>query len=441
MGKIWATNYYDGTVSRIDPTLNGGIGAVDFTTVNLGGNLYNYSDMTGSTLRAPPNNGTWAVVHDTEETESASSLKISWTEETPADSALDVAIACSADSVIFGPESAVNNGQSYDVLDCRYVKVISSFTRATTGESPVLFDLTIESLPPCAILGESSVFIGQRSTLSEGHDGDKPNVCSNGSLRVQARVTVNDEGFVKAFARNGELTQIGAQSTLSDSVYTNADLTLLANALVEGDAHAQGDVLLRANATVVGDCQVGGSLGLTVGASCGAVTTNPESVAEFTLPECLVSAPGGGDIATIPDAAYELAPGDYGDVDFAARNSVTLTGGDYTFKSLRFGPDSQVKIQAATKMQVENRLSINSGVVMTLNGLTAKDVKLFVNGGMTVDPQAKVGDHTELYGTICGGPESVISIGQNSYLNGGLFGNEISVGAGVEFVASPASLP
>jgi hypothetical protein len=147
-GKVWATNYNSRTVSRIDPARNGGIGEVDFTTVDLGGNLYNYSDMTGSTLSAPPQEGTWTVVHDTEETESASRLKISWADETPEDSLLGVAIACSADSVLFDGEMAVNSGESYDVSDCRYVKVIVSFTRATTGESPVLFDLTIESNEP-----------------------------------------------------------------------------------------------------------------------------------------------------------------------------------------------------------------------------------------------------------------------------------------------------
>src|SRR6185295_9178320 len=72
-GKIWATNYYSGTVSRIDPALGaiGGdglthIGAVDFTTPYLGGNPYNYSDMTGSTLTGAPSNGTWSVVFDSQ---------------------------------------------------------------------------------------------------------------------------------------------------------------------------------------------------------------------------------------------------------------------------------------------------------------------------------------------------------------------------------------
>lgn len=145
-GKIWATNYYSRTVSRIDPTLNGGIGAVDLTTADLGGNLYNYSDMTGSTLSAPPNNGTWTVVHDTQD--DPAKLKISWTAETPTNSALGVAIACSTDGTTFGPESAVTNGDTNAVSDCQYVKVIATFTRASSGESPVLYDLTIESNEP-----------------------------------------------------------------------------------------------------------------------------------------------------------------------------------------------------------------------------------------------------------------------------------------------------
>ncbi|MDH3308538.1 MAG: hypothetical protein OEO77_13605, partial [Acidimicrobiia bacterium] len=64
-GKVWSTDYSAQTVSRIDPSMGPigadlvtPVGAVDFTSVNLGGLLYNYSDMTGSTLIAPPTTGT-----------------------------------------------------------------------------------------------------------------------------------------------------------------------------------------------------------------------------------------------------------------------------------------------------------------------------------------------------------------------------------------------
>jgi len=56
VGKIWATNYYSRTVfayrPQAGPLAADGVtrvGAVDFTTRDLGGNLYNYSDMTGAT--------------------------------------------------------------------------------------------------------------------------------------------------------------------------------------------------------------------------------------------------------------------------------------------------------------------------------------------------------------------------------------------------------
>lgn len=159
-GKIWATNYYSGTVSRIDPTLAGGVGEVDFTTVGLGGNPYNYSDMSGSTLTAPPNTGTWTVVHDTLKAGLAK-VKIGWNGATPGDSLLTVTRACSSDNVTFGPQEPVNNGVSADVINCQFVKVNVAFQRSTTTDadgngvkdSPILYDLTISSNEPPVCTG------------------------------------------------------------------------------------------------------------------------------------------------------------------------------------------------------------------------------------------------------------------------------------------------
>jgi YVTN family beta-propeller protein len=142
-GKVWVTNYSSDDVMRIDPATN----LVDLTvSLGAGAAPYNYSDMTGSTLSAPPNNGTWTVVHDTDD--DPAKLKISWAADTPPDSALGVKIASSSDGVAFGSEQAVINGDTNAVSGCQYVKVIATFTRASSGESPVLYDLTIESNEP-----------------------------------------------------------------------------------------------------------------------------------------------------------------------------------------------------------------------------------------------------------------------------------------------------
>jgi streptogramin lyase len=163
-GKIWAANVYSNNVSRIDPSAgpNGGgggpIGAVDLT-VNLGAGAgpYNYSDMTGSTNLAPPDDGNWSIIHDT----GVPGIEwgtVSWNAAVPGDSSLTVTAASSADGITFGPAQAVVNGVDLSVADNQYLKVEVSFKRSTTtlningvGESPILFDLTLENnrAPDC----------------------------------------------------------------------------------------------------------------------------------------------------------------------------------------------------------------------------------------------------------------------------------------------------
>jgi len=151
-GKVWAANYYSHTVSRIDP-LAGPIGAVDLT-VALGSNAfpYNYSDMTGSTLIAPPNSGTWSIVHDSGVVGQEWGL-VTWTSSEPSDSSITVTAASSADGVIFGAAEAVTDGVDLTVADGQYLRVTVTFNRASTDESPILFDLTlITNRPPdCSV--------------------------------------------------------------------------------------------------------------------------------------------------------------------------------------------------------------------------------------------------------------------------------------------------
>ena len=165
-GKIWATNYNSGTVSRIDPA--GGpigadgvtpVGAVDFTTVNLGGNLYNYSDMTGSTLIAPPTTGTWTVIHDSGLFDAPWS-NVSWTSDEPAGSSITVTVASSnnAGGPFSTPETVTNGVDLAATPAGQYLKVTVAFDRADGFDpSPVLFDLTLlHNRPPdCTAAGPS----------------------------------------------------------------------------------------------------------------------------------------------------------------------------------------------------------------------------------------------------------------------------------------------
>jgi hypothetical protein len=150
-GKVWATNYHSRTVSRIDPAAgpmgpdgSTPIGAVDFTTVDLGGLLYNYSDMTGSTLHGAPENGTWDVLHDSG-TAATDWGKVSWHDKVTGDGFIKVSVASSEDGVNFGPAQDASNGAELTVANGRYLQVSVAFQRAGDGTSPILYDLTVEA--------------------------------------------------------------------------------------------------------------------------------------------------------------------------------------------------------------------------------------------------------------------------------------------------------
>ena len=163
-GKIWATNYYSRTVSRINPQAGPlaadgvtHVGAVDFTTQDLGGNLYNYSDMTGSTLTGVPGTGTWSTIFDSHIV-GAEWGRIGWTARVCGDSSLIVTVASSLNGVTFGPAETVANGADPSVANGRYLRINVAFKRAASGESPVLYDLsvgTVAGAAGCANAGPS----------------------------------------------------------------------------------------------------------------------------------------------------------------------------------------------------------------------------------------------------------------------------------------------
>lgn len=142
-GKVWVTNLGSDNAMRIDPATN----AVDLT-VDLGPNSapYDYSDMTGSTLAAPPKSGTWTVTYDSCTTGMNWSMtRLNWNADIPSDSSLTVEAESSADGgVTWSGSVSVTKAVNLSGLPPgRLLKIRVIFRRATTGASPVLYDLTI----------------------------------------------------------------------------------------------------------------------------------------------------------------------------------------------------------------------------------------------------------------------------------------------------------
>ena len=149
-GNVWVTNLGSDNAMRINPATN----VVDLTVeLGTGAGPYNYSDMTGSTVIAPPSAGTWSVIHDTE-IDDVKWGTVSWTSEEPGDSSIVVTVASSNDGINFSAPETATNGGDLAIPDGRWVEVIVSFNRSTNSDadndgiydSPILFDLTIAAI-------------------------------------------------------------------------------------------------------------------------------------------------------------------------------------------------------------------------------------------------------------------------------------------------------
>jgi len=227
LGKIWATNYYSGTVSRIDPELGptGGdgvtpVGQVDFTSGYLGGYPYNYSDMTGSTLTAPPNSGTWTVIYDSGEPGTEWG-RISWNDLVPEGAALSVTVASSEDGLTFSnPPVSVTEDVDFDVPDGRYLKISVIFNRAlggtpeNPGASPILYDITVRiaNQPPIV----DAVGVGQ-------YNGDE-----GSAISLSGATATDPDGDTLTYTWTytvGAGVDAGAMCSFSDATVLNPTIT------------------------------------------------------------------------------------------------------------------------------------------------------------------------------------------------------------------------
>jgi RHS repeat-associated protein len=246
-GKIWATNYYSRTVSRINPQAGPfaadgvtRVGAVDFTTQDLGGNLYNYSDMTGSTLTGVPSTGTWSTIFDSHVV-GAEWGRIGWTARICGDSSLIVTVASSTNGTSFGPAETVGNGADPSVANGRYLRINVAFKRAASGESPVLYDLSVGTsgytLPVVPNAGPS-VFAGSDLTVTLPDAAKLRGVsCDDGFPRGSTLAL----SWIKV-SGPGEVAFNPTNATVSDATFTLAGTYILRLTASDSEQTASDDV-------------------------------------------------------------------------------------------------------------------------------------------------------------------------------------------------------
>lgn len=167
-GKLWVGNFASNNAMRIDPNGDAdGLGAVDMT-LNLGTLVnpnpapYNISNFTGEVdASATQPDGSWTVTYDA----GAPNIEfgtISYSSFEPPSTSLNAEFraANTIPALNVQPFQPVVNGVPFSGVFGQFIQVRVNFLRAnpTITASPVLFDLTIQSLngpPPCVASGSA----------------------------------------------------------------------------------------------------------------------------------------------------------------------------------------------------------------------------------------------------------------------------------------------
>jgi Ca2+-binding RTX toxin-like protein len=157
-GKVWTANINSHSATRIDPTLNGGLGAVDLEVsfpATEGRPLpfpYNYSDMTGAQLlNSTSPQGEWTVVQDGE-TAGTQWGTVTWNTEqeggTPAGSSITVEAKTAESLAALGSSvyAQVTNGTAF-IKTGRFIQIRATMKPGEANATPILSDIRIQSSP------------------------------------------------------------------------------------------------------------------------------------------------------------------------------------------------------------------------------------------------------------------------------------------------------
>ncbi|MDQ3802896.1 MAG: putative Ig domain-containing protein [Acidobacteriota bacterium] len=363
-GKIWATNHNSWNVSRINPNLGPlgadgvtRVGQVDLTTRDLGGYLYNYSDMTGSTLSGAPEQGTWSAVFDSER-QGAEWGRVGWTARVCGDGLLTVSVAIGEDGATFSHPVVVSNGDDPELPAGRYARVTVRFERASSGESPVLYDLSI---------GTSGFDLETPTNLAPDVDAG-PDQTLNGVTKTTLRGAACDDGLPSNRRLAVSWSKVSGPGAVTFAMPNSAttDVTFAVPGTYELKLTASDSDFTRTDTVVVE--VLPGNEPPAVNAGPDQTVTHPAAAAldgtvnDDGLPRggtllitwSKVSGPGGVAFADPKAAATDArfgAPGVYvlrvtaSDTELAAHDEVTVTvGGENQPPSVSAGPDRTITL-------------------------------------------------------------------------------------------------
>ncbi len=173
-GKVWSCNLYDSDVKRINPASN----LVDLSKSVAGSTgHYSYSDMTGIIARSITTKiGIWTVDFDSEETDMRWGT-VSWNSDEPAGTSVIVKVRSSNNQATWSSWETASNGVTLSSTpDGRYLQIETTLKITSGDVSPILYDLTVESVgpdnqPPVADAGHDQAIETSNPSVSVTLDG------------------------------------------------------------------------------------------------------------------------------------------------------------------------------------------------------------------------------------------------------------------------------
>lgn len=171
-GKVWAVNYGDEYVKRINPATN----AIDLEKRVIGCYHYGYSDMTGIVARTvTTKTGTWTVIYDSTVANAQWGV-LNWNGLEPAGTSISVRVRSSSNQTTWSTWEQAGKGITLSATPAgRYLQIEVTLQISSGTVSPALYDLTV------------STGSGQTQTCTYGVS---PSALSFGSAANSGSITV-----------------------------------------------------------------------------------------------------------------------------------------------------------------------------------------------------------------------------------------------------------
>ncbi|NOZ75626.1 MAG: DUF5011 domain-containing protein [FCB group bacterium] len=300
---------------------------------------------------------------------------------------------------------------SLSALDLGSATVTIGATDACGGSVTTQFAITVNVTPD---LAGSVVFALQKAELK------KETEVASGNLVVN-QAYVDDDDSEDSDEENDDDHEDEDENhfelKLDKEVVTASGYFLKANTIqIKKDAQIGGDVYSN---YLDNDGDILGS------------EYSPVSVPVFVNLPPFKTAPAGNDKITVDkNQTVILAPGDYGKVEVKDKGKLTLSGGEYHFKSLKLKKKARLRIENASQVLIVERLKAEkqSYIGPADGALIGPSSIIFYIAGEGGDEHNKVelGERSQIYATIYA-PTSKIEVKKEAELMGALYGQEVKV--------------